>query len=150
VWNREGGELPDFYEMEVRPYSPGARRFDMGERSDFAALPTAIASMKLIQSWTVDEVAGRLQHLNKLIWELAPTVGATVPDARMRPPHIAILDIGEAIGSRAKAWLKEQGIHVTTRGAKVRVSPHVYNDDGDIARLFDGLSSLRARGALSS
>ena len=150
VWNRDGGELPNFYEMDVRPYSPGARRFDMGERSDFAVLPIAIASMKLIQTWTIDEVAGRLRHLNRLIWELAPSVGAAVPDARLRPPHIAILDVGEPIGAQAKASLKERGIHVTTRGTKVRISPHVYNDDGDIVRLFDALSSLRARGELSS
>lgn len=149
VWNRDGGELPNFYEMDVRPYSPGARRFDMGERSDFAVLPIAIASMKLIQSWTIAEVAARLKHLNTLIWDLAPSAGAAVPDARLRPPHIAILDVGEAIGPAAKASLKNQGIHVTTRGTKVRISPHVYNDHTDIERLFDALSSLRSRGELS-
>lgn len=148
VWNRAGGELPNFYEMDVRPYSPGARRFDMGERSDFAVLPIAIASMKLIKSWTVSAVADRLRHLNTLIWELAPTIGAPVPDTRLRPPHIAIPDIGEPIGPQAKAALKAQGIHVTTRGTKVRISPHVYNEEGDIERLFKGLSALRARGAL--
>lgn len=149
VWNRAGGELPNFYEMDVRPYSPGARRFDMGERSDFAVLPIAIASMKLIQTWTVGAVAERLRHLNTLIWELAPTIGASVPDARLRPPHIAILDIGEAIGPLAKTSIKAQGIHVTTRGTKVRISPHVYNDEGDIDRLFKGLSALQESGALS-
>jgi selenocysteine lyase/cysteine desulfurase len=150
VWNRDGGELPNFYEMDVRPYSPGARRFDMGERSDFAVLPIAIASMKLIESWTVDEVAGRLRHLNKLIWDQAAGAGAQVPNERLRPPHIAILDIGEAIGPKAKAYLKEQGIYVTTRGTKVRISPHVYNDEADIARLFEELSTLRSRAALGS
>jgi selenocysteine lyase/cysteine desulfurase len=150
VWNRDGGERPDFYEMEVRPFSPGARRFDMGERSDFAVLPIAIAAMTLIQSWTVDAVAGRLRHLNAQIWEQASAAGLLVPDARLRPPHIAILELGEAIGPGAKAHLKERGVHVTTRGSKVRVSPHVYNDESDIARLFECLSALRARGALGS
>ncbi len=41
-WNRVGGDKPDFYVPDVAAFLPGARRFDMGERSDFAVLPVAI------------------------------------------------------------------------------------------------------------
>ena len=34
-------------------------------------------------------------------------------------------------------------IHVAVRGASVRVSPHVYNDEGDLERLVDALGSMR-------
>jgi selenocysteine lyase/cysteine desulfurase len=39
------------------------------------------------------------------------------------------------------AALKANNIHVTVRGSKVRISPHVYNDDREISSLFDVLAS---------
>jgi selenocysteine lyase/cysteine desulfurase len=42
--------------------------------------------------------------------------------------------------------LKKENVHVTVRGTKVRVSPHVYNDEADIARLFDVLSTAMGSG----
>src|SRR5690606_9694570 len=58
-WNRVGGERPDFYLETMPNYLPGARRFDMGERSDFAVLPVAIKSFELLQNWGAEAVYER-------------------------------------------------------------------------------------------
>jgi len=45
-------------------FQPGARRFDVGERSNFALMPVAEASLKLILQWTVPRISEtlRLRH----------------------------------------------------------------------------------------
>ncbi|TPJ41717.1 aminotransferase class V-fold PLP-dependent enzyme [Mesorhizobium sp. B2-7-1] len=139
-WNRLGGDKSDFYKVPVAKFLPGARRFDMGERSDFAVLPIAIAAMKLIQGWSVERVFERLRYLNDFIWAQATSRGLEVARPRLPTPHISILDIGDRLAPNAAVDLKQANVHVTLRGAKMRVSPHVYNDEEDIDRLFQNLS----------
>ncbi|WP_108658273.1 aminotransferase class V-fold PLP-dependent enzyme [Acuticoccus kandeliae] len=138
-WNRVGGDKSDFYKPAVAEFLAGARRFDMGERSDFAVLPVAIAAMKLIEGWTLEDVSARLRHLNDTVWAEAEQRGLGVERPVHRAPHIAILDLGDALTPETGAILKRAGVHATVRGPKLRVSPHVYNDEADIARLFDTL-----------
>ncbi|MGI9491894.1 MAG: aminotransferase class V-fold PLP-dependent enzyme, partial [Geminicoccaceae bacterium] len=38
-------------------YQPGARRYDVGERSNFALMPASIAAMSQLLEWGVDEIA---------------------------------------------------------------------------------------------
>ena len=38
--------------------------------------------------------------------------------------------------------LKENKAYVTVRGTKMRITPHIYNDDADIARLFELVDRL--------
>jgi len=139
AWNRVGGDKSDFYTVDVPAFLPGARRFDMGERSDFAVLPVAIAALRLIREWTVEEVYARLRHLNQTIWDEAGRRGLTISDERHRAPHIAIIELGDRLTDGLMDTLKREDIHVTLRGTKMRISPHVYNDEKDIRRLFGKL-----------
>jgi selenocysteine lyase/cysteine desulfurase len=43
-----------------REFQDGARRFDVGERSNFALMPVADASLKLIADWTVPRILATL------------------------------------------------------------------------------------------
>lgn len=138
-WNRRGGERPDFYKVNRPGFIAGARRFDMGQRSDFATLPTTIASLKMLNGWGLEHVAERLNQLNRLIWDEAETRGLVSARPAHPIPHIAILELGDRLAPDAAQHLKEAGVHVTLRGTKMRVSPHVYNEDADIAQLFDNL-----------
>ncbi|QKC95565.1 aminotransferase class V-fold PLP-dependent enzyme [Mesorhizobium sp. NZP2298] len=138
-WNRLGGDRSDFYKVTVAEFLPGARRFDMGERSDFAVLPIAIAALELIRDWTVESVFERLRHLNELVWIEAENRGLPVVRPLHPTPHISILDIGDRLLPNAAQELKRANVHVTLRGTKMRVSPHVYNDEADIDRLFQSL-----------
>lgn len=141
AWNRIGGDTSEFYAATVPAFLPGARRYDMGERSDFAVLPVAIAALKLLNGWGVGNSFLRLRHLNDLIWSQAEARGLIQVATKFRAPHISILDFADRLPADISARLKKQGIHVTVRGGKIRISPHVYNDDADITRLFDVLSA---------
>ena len=58
-WNRASGDRPDFYLETMPDCLPGVRRFDMGERSDFAVLPVAIEALEVIRNWGVEAVHER-------------------------------------------------------------------------------------------
>ena len=146
AWNRVGGDRSDFYVTQVPQFLPGARRFDMGERSDFAVLPVAVAALKLLNGWGAAASFARLKHLNDLVWHEAKARGLIGGAMTFRAPHISILDFGDRLPADMSARLKQEGIHVTVRGSKIRVSPHVYNDDPDILRLIDVLSASMGAG----
>lgn len=141
AWNRLGGDKSNFYEADVPQFLPGARRFDMGQRSDFAVLPVAIQSLQLIAELGLLNIFERLKFLNDFIWAEAQRSGLVQSEAAFRAPHISILDLGGRLPSTIGATLKSENIHVTVRGSKVRISPHIYNDEDDIRRLFDVLSA---------
>ena len=145
-WNRVGGDKSDFYATQVPAFLPGARRFDMGERSDFAVLPVAVAALKLLNGWGVRNSFVRLKHLNDLIWQEAERRSLITAAAKFRAPHISILDFEDRLPVDISATLKKENIYVTVRGGKVRISPHVYNDAEDIGRLFDVLSASMSAG----
>lgn len=42
----------------------------------------------------------------------------------------------------APVRLQESRVRVAVRGAAMRISPHVYNNDGDIERLLETLRQL--------
>jgi hypothetical protein len=48
-------------------YAPGARRFDVGERSSFQLVPMATAALEQILAWGVDEVAQRLGSITATV-----------------------------------------------------------------------------------
>ncbi|MCM2474513.1 aminotransferase class V-fold PLP-dependent enzyme [Rhizobium sp. CG5] len=141
-WNRAGGERSDFYLETMLDYQPGARRFDMGERSDFAVLPIAIDSMQLLQQWGSKAVHERLLWLNRLIWQEAEQRGYSGPIEALRAGHISVVDLGERYRDDLARRLREQKAFVTIRGSKMRITPHVYNDEGDIRTLFEIIDTL--------
>ena len=143
-WNRRGGERPDFYLETMPDYLPGARRFDMGERSDFAVLPIAIRSLELLQSWGSEAVFERLVHLNRLIWQEAEARGFEGPRKDLRAPHISVVELGARFRPDLVKSLKDNKAFVTIRGTKVRITPHVYNEERDIHRLFQLIDTLTA------
>lgn len=141
-WNRAGGERPDFYLETMPDYLPGARRFDMGERSDFAVLPVAIEAMKVHRRWGLEAVHHRLAHLNRCVWCEAGRLGLSGPAEKYRTDHIAVVELGGRYRPDLAQVLRERGAFVTVRGTKMRVTPHVYNEEADIIRLFELIDTL--------
>ena len=104
-------------------YAPGARRYDMGEVSNFALLPVAIASMELLAGWGLDAVAAHAQTLTSAIASGAADLGFGVAARAARSPHLlglrlpAGLDtavvaahLREHRGARLGAWHFATGV----------------------------------------
>ncbi len=44
----------------------------------------------------------------------------------------------------ARRLLRSRGVAVACRRGRLRVSPHIYNDEDDLRRLADGLRAVRS------
>ncbi len=139
---REGAE--DFSGLVAYrdAYQPGARRYDVGERSNFVLLPMAIAALEQIVSWEVESVAATIGRLTDRVERLAVEQGIGAVPAGRRGPHMIGLRPPGGLPEGVAARLAAAGVFVSVRGDAIRVSPHVYNDDRDIDRLFAVLDAL--------
>ncbi len=126
-------------------YNTGARRYDMGEVNNFIHLPMAIAALGQIIEWTPAAIQAHVQPLTDMVAVRARERGWSVPLDGKRVGHYIgmVLPLGGTadIAMRLK---REANVHISPRGAGLRVSPHVFNDAADIERLFQALDSVLA------
>ena len=120
-------------------FAPGARRYDMGERSSFVNLPMAIAAMEQILEWGVPAIESYAGALTDEAAEGAEELGWEVAPAAARSRHLIGLRRPGGIPEKLPALLKDANVSVSVRGDSIRVSPHVYNDREDVARLLEVL-----------
>ena len=123
-------------------YDDGARRFDMGERANFASLPAAIRSMKQLLQWEVAQVSETAGALNRRLAEAAAELGFHAPAEPLRAPHYLALRRKEPIPRELPELLAKEKVFVSIRGSSIRVTPHVYNTDKDCRRLITCLQSI--------
>jgi selenocysteine lyase/cysteine desulfurase len=123
-------------------FQPGARRYDVGERSNFVLLPMAAEALRQILDWKVDNVSETIGTLTDVIEQMAAERGiATTPQER-RAPHLIGLKLGPEAPADLATRLMRHDVFVSVRGPSVRVSPHLYNTEKDIARFFDVLEHI--------
>jgi selenocysteine lyase/cysteine desulfurase len=127
-------------------FQPGARRYDMGERSNFALLPVAKAALEQLLEWGIDEIAATLRTMTDEIARRATALGLNVAPAELHASHL--------IGLRAKKLpadlptrLAQSQVYVSVRGDSIRVSPHLYNTPADIERLLTTLADALDAGS---
>ena len=143
--NREGAE--DFARLvHYRDgYQPGARRFDVGERANFALIPMLRAALEQILEWGVDSIQDYCAGLGRQLeasladspYRMAPVeerghhlFGITVPHPEALP--------------RIQEEMRRRKVFVSLRGDAIRVSPHLYNDEADMAALAEALLAAGA------
>jgi selenocysteine lyase/cysteine desulfurase len=125
-------------------YDKGARRFDMGERSNFALLPAAVRAMKQLLEWEVAQVAETAGALNRRLAEAAAEMGFSAPAEPLRAPHYLALRRKAAIPKELPEMLAREKVFVSVRGSSIRVTPHVYNTAEDCERLIACLRRIAA------
>jgi selenocysteine lyase/cysteine desulfurase len=123
-----------------REFQNGARRFDVGERSNFALVPVADASLKLIADWTVPRILATLTRRTEAIAARARAEFGidSVPSDR-RAGHYLGLRFRGGVPPDLPAQLAAEHVHVSVRGAAMRVTPHLWTTDADVERLFAAL-----------
>jgi selenocysteine lyase/cysteine desulfurase len=122
-------------------FQPGARRYDVGERSNFALLPMANEALRQILHWGVENVSATIGVLTALVERKAKDRGVEAIPAKMRARHMIGLKLGSGFPEDLAAQLAAQNVFVSVRSESVRVSPHLYNTEEDINRLFAALST---------
>lgn len=123
----------------VDDYRQGARRFDMGEFPQFVLAPMALAAVSQLLEWGVARVQATLRRLTDVIAGEAGAMGCQVLDADRRVGHMAGLRFPGGIPAGLPDRLAEARVLVSVRGDAIRVAPHVYNSEEDVARLLSVL-----------
>lgn len=121
-----------------------ARRFEAGTPPVVNAY-AAEAGLKLLRSVGLSAVERRIEHLSGLLIDRLAEIGwhATTPrDNALRGPTVAIpsRNPGELVSE-----LSNRNIVTSWRGDNIRASFHFYNNEQDVERLIDVLSTLRPR-----
>jgi selenocysteine lyase/cysteine desulfurase len=125
--------------LYTEDYDAGARRFDMGERSNFALLPAAVRAMKQILEWDVAEISETAGALNRQLAAAAVELGFSSSPDHLRAPHYLCLRRKAGIPRELPEMLAREKVFVSVRGSSVRVTPHAYNSASDAERLISCL-----------
>jgi selenocysteine lyase/cysteine desulfurase len=126
-------------------YVGDASRFDMGERDHFVSLEMAAIGMEMIAGWGATRIAQRLAMLTERIAEGVHGLGVGVPQRHLRASHILCLSFKDGTAKALVDGLATDGIYVAPRLGRMRVSPHVFNDEADAERFVAALGR-RLRG----
>jgi selenocysteine lyase/cysteine desulfurase len=127
------------YFADIR-YLPDARRFDMGERDHFIGMEMAAIGMEMLAEWGNPAVTARLTMLTERIADGLQNTGVQVPDAKFRAPHVLSLGFPGGMPAGLIEGLAGEGIYVAPRLGRMRISPHVYNDEADVDRFVAALT----------
>jgi selenocysteine lyase/cysteine desulfurase len=125
-------DYTDVYEM-------GARRFDMGERSNFVGVAMGIAAMTQINAWGIGAIAEALSSHTAAIAEGAAALGFQSADAGDRAGHMIGLRHPDGLPADIDDRLARDRIFVSIRGDSIRISPHLHTSKDDIDRLLRAL-----------
>ncbi|HEX2886008.1 aminotransferase class V-fold PLP-dependent enzyme [Vineibacter terrae] len=129
--------------MKDTAYAAGARRFDMGERDHFISMEMAALGMEMMAGWGQAVIAGRLGMLTARLAAGLGAVGNTrLPDPLLRAPHILSVAFPAGMPPGLIERLAAANVHVAPRLGRVRISPHVYNDEDDIERCVSAFRRL--------
>jgi selenocysteine lyase/cysteine desulfurase len=126
----------DVYFTDAR-YVGDARRFDMGERDHFISMEMAAIGMEMMAQWGRPAIVERLAMLTARLAEGLRRSGVDIPDARVRAPHILSLAFPKGMPLGLVAQLAAENVYVAPRLGRLRISPHVYNDEADVDRFIE-------------
>jgi selenocysteine lyase/cysteine desulfurase len=139
--NRAGSEdfaaLVDYTDS----YRPGARRFDVGQRTSFGLVPMAIAATEQLLRWTIAGVAESLRTVTEEIRRSAAELGFTVPTGDERGPHMLGIEVPRDIARKLADQLAARGVVASVRGSSLRISPHLHVNRDDLDRLLQALDA---------
>jgi len=123
-------------------FAPGAVRFDVGERSNFALVPAAEAGIRQLLEWGVENIAETLGAVTASIAERASELGLSSIANDKRAGHYLGLKMPGGLPPNLPAELAKRNVYVSVRGPSIRVTPHLYNNEGDVDRFFTALKEV--------
>jgi selenocysteine lyase/cysteine desulfurase len=126
-------------EIEFR-LKPGAERWEGGS-FNMAGLQALGASLGLLREIGLNLVSRRVLDSAFAVRELAARAGWRVTGSSRLEDCAGIVAIEHDVepAEQAAHTLRQRGIAVCARRGKLRISPHIYNNNDDLERLFEAL-----------
>jgi selenocysteine lyase/cysteine desulfurase len=95
--------------------------------------------------WGQAAIEQRLSMLTERIAGGLRGANVHIADRHLRAPHILSLGFEDGLPAGLVEGLASEGIHVAARLRRMRISPHVFNDEADADRFVAALTR-RLRG----
>jgi selenocysteine lyase/cysteine desulfurase len=97
----------------------------------------ASAALRQILEWSVENIAETLQEKTDIIATELALLGLHA--AKIRAPHYLGLRREGGLPEGLLERLADKHIYVSARGPALRVTPHLYTSETDMARLIEAL-----------
>jgi selenocysteine lyase/cysteine desulfurase len=120
-------------------YQPGARRFDVGQRTKFELVPMAVAALEQITAWGVATVAERLAVVTEATAQRTVQLGLDPAPAGQRGPHLLGVTIPDDLRDTILPALAAADCYAAVRGRALRIAPHLHVTEDDVDRLIQAL-----------
>jgi selenocysteine lyase/cysteine desulfurase len=120
-------------------YQPGARRFDVGQRTHFETTPMALVGLNQLLDWQVPRIAATLRQVTDRIETEVAAIGLSLT-TRDRGPHMLGIALPDHARRQVGGALADAGVFAGVRGSSLRVSPHLWTTDQDVDRLVGALA----------
>lgn len=128
-------------------YAPGARRYDVSQRSNFATLPAAIAALEQLQAWGIGAISHTLGTFTRQLIERLKPLSFQVWPERFRAPHYLCLRSSVPPPPGVVEKLAAKQIYISVRGPSIRITPHVYNTVEEIEKVSGALLEIMGKKA---
>lgn len=143
--SREGAE--DFSRLSAFTdrYQPGARRYDVSEKSSFSNIAGALEALEIVAEWGIETICETLADTNERLGHILLDHGFETVDSSGRAPHFQAARLPDADPRVLASELQQQGVYASVRGDHLRVAPHLYTDEVDIRRFERALGAALER-----
>jgi selenocysteine lyase/cysteine desulfurase len=92
----------------------------------------ATVGIDMMTAWGTEAITQRLQMLTTRLAAGLQDVDVQILKPRFRAPHILSLNFGAGMPPGLVEALAAQNVYVAPRLGRLRISPHVYNDEADV------------------
>jgi selenocysteine lyase/cysteine desulfurase len=102
----------------------------------------AAVGMEMMAEWGTAAITGRLAMLTERLAAGLADAAVEIPAARVRAPHVLSLGFPQGMPERLVGALAARGVYVAPRLGRMRISPHVYNDEADVDAFLAAFRAL--------
>ena len=125
-------------------YQPGARRFDVGQRTKFELVPMAIAALEQLAAWASHASPSGSPRSPRRSPSARAAARAHPDPAAQRGPHLLGLAVPDDLRDAVLPALAAADCYAALRGRSLRISPHLHVTDADVDRLVRALQDATA------
>ena len=137
--NRKGSE--DFSNLinYQHEYAKFAKRYSVGQQSNFINVDMLNQGIKQINKWGVDNVYDYIKSISSKYFDMLDRSKVWYEEEDYRAGHLFGLKPKKNLKKILKK-IREKNIYISLRGDIIRVSPSIYNTKKDILKLFECVS----------
>ena len=134
-------EKPDFYDIWNMDLSKTASRFETGSPSEISCVG-ANEGMKMLLSYGTENVKKRIVKVTDHLIDSVKDQGFELQTPEEKQCRSGIVNFKVDNPQELAEKLQKKGIIVCARASGIRVSPHFYNTEEEIDKLFEEIKRL--------